>query len=121
WWSLIAALRCTFVPLFCFCLRAAHRALLSFPTRRSSDLPHAPQHPPATPPAQACRRGRPGCPRRVRTSCGRVTPRCRRATRAAGDRKSTRLNSSHVKISYAVFCLKKKIVIDLSQTVTQAG
>src|SRR5207302_11499094 len=30
--------------------------------------------------------------------------------RAAGrlDRKSTRLNSSHVKISYAVFCLKKK-------------
>src|SRR5215813_6080589 len=27
---------------------------------------------------------------------------------AAGDRKSTRLNSSHVRISYAVFCLKKK-------------
>src|SRR5690606_41828349 len=27
---------------------------------------------------------------------------------AAEDRKSTRLNSSHVKISYAVFCLKKK-------------
>src|SRR5690606_24804491 len=27
---------------------------------------------------------------------------------AAQDRKSTRLNSSHVKISYAVFCLKKK-------------
>src|SRR5690606_40423927 len=26
------------------------------------------------------------------------------------DRKSTRLNSSHVKISYAVFCLKKKIL-----------
>src|SRR5690349_23918910 len=26
----------------------------------------------------------------------------------AGDRKSTRLNSSHVEISYAVFCLKKK-------------
>src|SRR5690625_6794444 len=26
----------------------------------------------------------------------------------AGDRKSTRLNSSHVAISYAVFCLKKK-------------
>src|SRR5690606_41440522 len=25
------------------------------------------------------------------------------------DRKSTRLNSSHVKISYAVFCLKKKL------------
>src|SRR5204863_228346 len=29
-------------------------------------------------------------------------------TRAQGDRKSTRLNSSHVEISYAVFCLKKK-------------
>src|SRR5690606_41711398 len=28
--------------------------------------------------------------------------------RARLDRKSTRLNSSHVKISYAVFCLKKK-------------
>src|SRR5207302_8836431 len=28
--------------------------------------------------------------------------------RYARDRKSTRLNSSHVKISYAVFCLKKK-------------
>src|SRR5690606_40205811 len=28
---------------------------------------------------------------------------------AGQDRKSTRLNSSHVKISYAVFCLKKKI------------
>src|SRR5690606_41376678 len=28
----------------------------------------------------------------------------------SGDRKSTRLNSSHVKISYAVFCLKKKSI-----------
>src|SRR5204863_10009931 len=28
--------------------------------------------------------------------------------RSGGDRKSTRLNSSHVEISYAVFCLKKK-------------
>src|SRR5690606_40980105 len=28
--------------------------------------------------------------------------------RGGADRKSTRLNSSHVKISYAVFCLKKK-------------
>src|SRR5256885_8799882 len=27
---------------------------------------------------------------------------------SAGDRKSTRLNSSHLVISYAVFCLKKK-------------
>src|SRR3712207_8440443 len=30
------------------------------------------------------------------------------ASLAAGDRKSTRLNSSHANISYAVFCLKKK-------------
>src|SRR5690349_23775901 len=30
------------------------------------------------------------------------------AMRSAEDRKSTRLNSSHVEISYAVFCLKKK-------------
>src|SRR5699024_11311097 len=29
-------------------------------------------------------------------------------SRASGDRKSTRLNSSHVSISYAVFCLKKQ-------------
>src|SRR5215510_15539428 len=32
----------------------------------------------------------------------------RRATGCPRDRKSTRLNSSHVAISYAVFCLKKK-------------
>src|SRR5690606_39537501 len=32
-----------------------------------------------------------------------------RAGRCEVNRKSTRLNSSHVKISYAVFCLKKKI------------
>src|SRR5260221_8882817 len=29
-------------------------------------------------------------------------------TQSSGDRKSTRLNSSHTVISYAVFCLKKK-------------
>src|SRR3712207_8431663 len=34
--------------------------------------------------------------------------RLRRAGRLALDRKSTRLNSSHANISYAVFCLKKK-------------
>src|SRR2546426_3084105 len=31
-----------------------------------------------------------------------------RGRQASGDRKSTRLNSSHLVISYAVFCLKKK-------------
>src|SRR5690606_41532536 len=49
---------------------------------------------------------------RVRRGPGRRRRRLRRGalrTRAApGDRKSTRLNSSHVKNSYAVFCLKKK-------------
>src|SRR5688500_20220475 len=34
-----------------------------------------------------------------------------RPTRPRSDRKSTRLNSSHLVISYAVFCLKKKIEI----------
>src|SRR5437870_10970762 len=34
--------------------------------------------------------------------------------RTARDRKSTRLNSSHVAISYAVFCLKKKLHIKLN-------
>src|SRR5690606_41662361 len=40
----------------------------------------------------------------------RLRRRCRRqpAAPTPEDRKSTRLNSSHVKISYAVFCLKKK-------------
>src|SRR2546430_8553632 len=33
------------------------------------------------------------------------------AASPSGDRKSTRLNSSHSQISYAVFCLKKKIII----------
>src|SRR3712207_8685149 len=32
--------------------------------------------------------------------------------RARADRKSTRLNSSHANISYAVFCLKKKNNVD---------
>src|SRR5690242_21462676 len=38
----------------------------------------------------------------------RVRVALRHVARAAGDRKSTRLNSSHMSISYAVFCLKKK-------------
>src|SRR3712207_8236966 len=33
-----------------------------------------------------------------------------REVRPAPDRKSTRLNSSHANISYAVFCLKKKLI-----------
>src|SRR3984957_20433085 len=37
-----------------------------------------------------------------------AVPLCGWAVAFTRDRKSTRLNSSHVKISYAVFCLKKK-------------
>src|SRR5438270_8567722 len=49
---------------------------------------------------------RPGDDTRVRVLELRIRV---RAPRAAGpDRKSTRLNSSHSQISYAVFCLKKK-------------
>src|SRR5438132_5997715 len=50
-------------------------------------------------PAQAHRPGRIG---RAARDCGVSVP-------GARDRKSTRLNSSHTVISYAVFCLKKKI------------
>src|SRR3712207_7056731 len=42
---------------------------------------------------------------------GAARPRLRQA---GADRKSTRLNSSHANISYAVFCLKKKKKITLS-------
>src|SRR5439155_21304475 len=72
-----------------------HRHLHSFPTRRSSDL------------------GAGADPVGLR---GRLLPRVlappgglpRAGTRGRRDRKSTRLNSSHVASSYAVFCLKKK-------------
>src|SRR5438067_3093634 len=37
------------------------------------------------------------------------------------DRKSTRLNSSHVSISYAVFCLKKKKIEHLRPTADDVG
>src|SRR5438067_9107878 len=68
-----------------------------------------PQEPPQTRPdnrRQEAPQMRPSQPSRRRLSgrvcggsCGRLF---------SGDRKSTRLNSSHVSISYAVFCLKKK-------------
>src|SRR5947209_12406556 len=38
------------------------------------------------------------------------------AERGRPDRKSTRLNSSHANISYAVFCLKKKKIITKNNT-----
>src|SRR5699024_12144130 len=40
-----------------------------------------------------------------------VKPFCPNKSGNQTDRKSTRLNSSHVSISYAVFCLKKRITI----------
>src|SRR3712207_8999746 len=54
-------------------------------------------------------------PARRAARAGRARARCRRLGTGGGlepgepaDRKSTRLNSSHANISYAVFCLKKK-------------
>src|SRR5438067_6138573 len=60
-----------------------------------------------------CRSGAGLCGRRPGTGRGPGLYRSDRARelrgrRRDGDRKSTRLNSSHVSISYAVFCLKKK-------------
>src|SRR5690625_7121002 len=67
---------------FCVARRDRH----SFPTRRSSDL--------------SCYARTGGCRARI---CAAMHRECSRS-----DRKSTRLNSSHVAISYAVFCLKIK-------------
>src|SRR5689334_16006691 len=67
----------------------------------------------ATMPSKTPRRTRsetPASPTAARDSPRRRAPRwplCWRSA-AASDRKSTRLNSSHSSISYAVFCLKKK-------------
>src|SRR3712207_8176696 len=48
-----------------------------------------------------------GCRQEIRRG-HRHAPPSRRLRPRAADRKSTRLNSSHANISYAVFCLKKK-------------
>src|SRR5690606_40592166 len=107
------------VALFLCCAASvALRALPSFPTRRSSDLRGAPSGGGA-PRLPAGARGevrerRAGADRRDQEGLaqpgpdpGRFRP-ARTRPRLCRDRKSTRLNSSHVKISYAVFCLKKK-------------
>src|SRR5690554_7050399 len=44
----------------------------------------------------------------VQIAYGQIDPRKVNKPASGQDRKSTRLNSSHVRISYAVFCLKKK-------------
>src|SRR5215475_15209848 len=48
------------------------------------------------------------CPGSPPVPAARAAGRRPRGRSLPRDRKSTRLNSSHVKISYAVFCLKKK-------------
>src|SRR5690606_41400878 len=53
-----------------------------------------------------CQRGGADC--RASQQADGDAGRVRRGQGQGEDRKSTRLNSSHVKISYAVFCLKKK-------------
>src|SRR5436305_5240368 len=50
----------------------------------------------------------------VRRASSKVARGARRCP-PSSDRKSTRLNSSHVRTSYAVFCLKKKKVRELSE------
>src|SRR5690606_41483641 len=88
------------LSLFFLSSSGAHRDLHSFPTRRSSDLgrgPRTARHLGEVRRRHRCRDGR----------AGDGQHRLRLPSQQA-DRKSTRLNSSHVKISYAVFCLKKK-------------
>src|SRR5439155_27171105 len=100
---------------------AAPRDLHSFPTRRSSDLGHARPAPLAreVPGGSRARRVARGderapagpWPARADARGGQARVRGRMIGAAAWpansrDRKSTRLNSSHVAISYAVFCLK---------------
>src|SRR5207253_10007116 len=98
----------------------SHPALHCFPTRRSSDLNgteavclHLSRHGVgALRPAHFVRRRSEavGLNVRVRVALSATSRRPRSGPRKPepSDRKSTRLNSSHVAISYAVFCLKKK-------------
>src|SRR5206468_10915365 len=96
-------------------------SLPSFPTRRSSDLfrTHPPRYPRLTRSQNRLLiwlvwikwaiRGSRG-PRSVAPTISRVLPMTSTLPRPQLeelDRKSTRLNSSHDQISYAVFCLKK--------------
>src|SRR5688572_32381943 len=99
---------------FFFNTHAAPRDLHSFPTRRSSDLATSSSRPPptSTRSPRATRPRRPTAtsgngPRATRSPRRSATAR-RRPPATRKDRKSTRLNSSHSQISYAVFCLKKK-------------
>src|SRR5690606_41278645 len=92
-----------------------HRALRdlpSFPTRRSSDLAHDAHAQPrvALEATGGYERALADVLLDAALHVAVVQPGCvRHFAKSLKDRKSTRLNSSHVKISYAVFCLKKKI------------
>src|SRR2546426_3832954 len=74
---------------------------------RSTLFPYPPlfrSSPPATRPTPSSRRSRSSPTTRRRSTSAPA----RAACCPTADRKSTRLNSSHLVISYAVFCLKKK-------------
>src|SRR5207253_4107578 len=103
--------------IFSFDCSPDHRDLHSFPTRRSSDLLASINPKPlidALSPGKGTMKNR-GLGRKAFSKAigklGRKADLGHQDERgsAGGDRKSTRLNSSHVAISYAVFCLKKKI------------
>src|SRR5437868_15320150 len=101
-----------FVFLYCYRDR---RDLHSFPTRRSSDLRWRVDEDLEewTRKGQVFDRVRVELEREIRFAVGCHGERSR-GIPFARDRKSTRLNSSHVSISYAVFCLKKKKKKDTS-------
>src|SRR5207249_11650212 len=102
-----------FLLLFSTC-SAAHRDLPSFPTRRSSDLQAELFNEIHRWVKQAWNRiesegaDRRAAERRYAVVRDFLKAASQVLAEAWGDRKSTRLNSSHVSISYAVFCLKKK-------------
>src|SRR5438034_7637458 len=86
---------------------SAPRALHSFPTRRSSDLTPAPPTIPEPPVTRYFEPMPEPAPRLSHARVGSLGSYLAKI-QVVGDRKSTRLNSSHTVISYAVFCLKKK-------------
>src|SRR5438067_5996988 len=92
----------------CYC---HHRDLHSFPTRRSSDL-HARDLAAFYPEKECAWKSQEQYGLQEPTGLARISRRMVPAGHTA-DRKSTRLNSSHVSISYAVFCLKKKKITNL--------
>src|SRR3712207_8623305 len=62
-----------------------------------------------------------GSTRPLQNELGHAAPkRLGHGDTSAGDRKSTRLNSSHANISYAVFCLKKKKKKNITYTLHHA-